>query len=862
MRKNIFFSIVLLLLVNTSVFCQDNREIKAIVSPSLLHVLNTTPPTDSIEVMCSVKSTAASSLRVYGQLVYTYGNTIILRTTARQLNNILQSGKVLFADKVRVAKEELTTGAFDLSANKISLTHYNFPFANGNAIKISIKEKALDTTDIDIKGRYVNSGLAASAPSVHAAIMATILAGAGNSSNFAKGVAWGAFVTSSDFATLLPDPDSVYKKFAITVQNHSYGTGLENFYGGDASAYDMNVWKNPFMVHVFSAGNSGMFAPVSGTYAGIVKMANITGSFKMAKNILTVGHTDSAYTILPLSSKGPAYDGRVKPELVAFGEDGSSGAAALVSGSAALVQQAFKSTHNNNLPSAALVKATLLNSADDVGVKGIDYASGYGSLNTDAALKTILKDQFIESAVTKGEVKTYSFFIPANIAKFKITLAWTDTAALANASKALVNDIDAVLTLPATGESWQPWVLSSVPDKDSLLLPAVRKKDTLNNVEQITIDNPQAGTYSLEIKGTNIVTSTQPFAAAYQADTANKFVWSYPTSPDILRGGEKNFLRWQTTFAGQGILEYSMDGMRWKAIDSAINLSKAYFKWDVPDTVAVVFVRMQIGGAFFMSDSVVISKPAELLVGFNCADSFLLFWNKQNVTQYQVYKLGDKYLQPLLKTTDTALVFNKNTFPSLHYSVAPLIGKKPGLRSYTIDYTTQGAGCYLRNFFAFLQGTSVLLTSELGTLYDVDSVIFLKIATSGKQVLQSFTASGLNFSAKDLSLTRGVNRYQLGIKLKSGSVVYSNEEDIYYFPDEPVIIYPNPARQNEPVKIIVRDAFIYSVQVFDAVGKLIRVQYLDGFANQIPPLILSKGFYFVKVTTASGSLTTLKLIVQ
>ena len=38
----------------------------------------------------------------------------------------------------------------------------------------------------------------------------------------------------------------------------------------------------------------------------------------MAKNIITVGHIDSLGNVLSLSSRGPAYDGRIKPELVAF----------------------------------------------------------------------------------------------------------------------------------------------------------------------------------------------------------------------------------------------------------------------------------------------------------------------------------------------------------------------------------------------------------------------------------------------------------------------------------------------------------------------------------------------------------------
>ena len=133
----------------------------------------------------------------------------------------------------------------------------------------------------------------------------------------------------------------------------------------------MSVWNNPALVHVFSSGNSGSTASVAGLYGGIAGFANLTGSFKMAKNIITVGATDSFNIVAALSSKGPAFDGRVKPEMVAFGEDGTSGAAALVSGTAALIQHAYKSTYKN-LPTAALVKAILLNSADDIGEKYVD----------------------------------------------------------------------------------------------------------------------------------------------------------------------------------------------------------------------------------------------------------------------------------------------------------------------------------------------------------------------------------------------------------------------------------------------------------------------------------------------------------
>ena len=288
--------------------------------------------------------------------------------------------------------------------------------------------------------------------------MATMAAGGGNTSPYAKGAAWGANLTASDFSSLLPDADTVYKRYSLSVQNHSYGTGIENYYGADAAAYDMTVVNNPWLVHVFSAGNSGTATPASGTYSGISGYANLTGSFKHSKNTMSVGAIDSFLNIVSFSSRGPAYDGRVKPELVAFGFDGSSGSAALVSGSVALLQDAYKSMHQDSLPTAALIKAVLINTADDVGRPLIDFESGYGNMNAHAAMRTLINGQHFQDSVSAGQEQTFMLQVPANSSKVKVTLAWTDPIAVANAAKALVHDLDAELKLSTTGETWLPWV--------------------------------------------------------------------------------------------------------------------------------------------------------------------------------------------------------------------------------------------------------------------------------------------------------------------------------------------------------------------------------------------------------------------
>src|SRR6266487_2070073 len=351
------------------------------------------------------------------KIIYNYqgANVFLIKTTWSELvQTILPRDEVLFVDEHRIAKEELTVSNLDLSTNKVNVNFSKFSQYNGNGFTVSVKENRPDTTDIDFHGRYLSTSLSSTIFSTHATIMATIIGGAGNTYYESKGSAWGSTISSSSFAVLVPDRDAAYQQYKIGVQNHAYGTGIENFYGADAAAYDASVITRPSLVHVFSAGNSGEQTSTSGPYANVAGFANITGSFKMAKNIITVGHIDSLGNVLSPSSRGPAYDGRVKPELVAFAEDGSSGAAAIVSGISLVLQHAYKELYGNE-PSSALIKAILLNSADDVGPKGIDFISGYGAANAYKALSEIMNAQYVDGNIANGITNAFNLTVPTNI---------------------------------------------------------------------------------------------------------------------------------------------------------------------------------------------------------------------------------------------------------------------------------------------------------------------------------------------------------------------------------------------------------------------------------------------------------------
>jgi Subtilase family len=818
--------------------------------------------TDSLDISLRVSDHSVFEIKNFRILEsYFSANIFFVRAARKDVSALLNHPSVSFADLRKQAKEELTTGSLDITLNRINMVHNRYAAINGDSMVASVKEQRFDTTDIDYKNRIIESGQAATTFTTHASVMSTIIAGGGNTSPFAKGAAPSAYLTSATFASLLPHTDSVYRRYNISLQNHSYGTVIENFYGNEATAYDASVLLNPVLLHVFSSGNSGTSNAATGIYTASPGYSNLTGNFKSAKNVLVVGATDSFGVVAPLSSRGPAYDGRVKPEVVAFGEDGSSGAAAMTSGAALLVQQRYKKNYNR-LPSTALVRAAVMNGADDVANPHVDYLSGYGSLNAFNAVNAIGENRFVEDSLLPLQTKTFTVTLPAGLKELKIMLAWTDALPASNAPKALVNDLDLNVIHTPTATSWLPWVLD--PRPANILLPAQRKTDTLNNQEQVTIDNPLPGNYIIEVKGTKVTTARQLFAITWQQDSLNKFLWTFPTSSDQITGGKSNVLRWESNLTGNAALEYSTNGVVWTNISGSVDLSAHYFRWNAPDSFAKAWLRIKpIVIPDIVSDSFMISRATSVTAGFNCADSFMLQWKRLPVLQYELYELGSKYLQPFLVTADSFVILKKTLHPSLYYAVAPIVAGKPGLRSYALKYDAQGVDCYFRSFYIQLQtNEKVDFTASIGSLYNVASITIQKLSGSIYKDLQTITApSVLQFAFSDTNLLRGIGYYRLQLKLTNGSVVYSDIVPVYHYPDLPVIVFPNPVQQARPVRIISQEPGKYSVTIVNMAGMKIFEKHLANIDNYIPGGLLAKGMYLFVITKDEGRVGVTKLVV-
>jgi hypothetical protein len=755
----------------------------------------------------------------------------------------------------------------DLAINKVNKVHHAFTDVNGSDITVSVKEDYFDVSDIDIKSRSKTSGIESESVSPHATDMATIIGGAGNSFYKGKGAAWGTSLSSSSFENILPDDDDVFDELSISIQNHSYGFAVtDNQYGAEARAYDVNTNINKELLHVFSAGNIGLSVTDNGIYNGVEGYANLSGNFKMAKNALVVGAVDEEYQVDERNSSGPAYDGRLKPELVAFGKAGTSDAAATVSGASGLLQQYYLS-QEGSLPASSLLKALLIAGADDVGADGIDFVTGYGNMNNYKSMKVIESQQYESGLVLQGAEALIDLVIPENVSEVKIVLTWNDPAANAGDATALVNNLDLSLEQMSTSITWLPWVLNSAPDANLLSQPAIREIDILNNVELVTVDKPEQGTYQIKIDGSSLRTAEQEYHIAYLYEYMDHFEWDYPVGSDKLVGGEETYIRWNTNKLAISSIEITYDaGVSWEIAASDVNISQEYVTWTVPSNLGKAQIRCSVNGDYVMSDEFFIAPILDVEVGFDCDDAFMLAWNKlDNATSYRVYEVGEKYLDLVEEITDTLYVFSKEGFSDKNYSVAPILsGASEGNTSLAFDYETQGVNCYYRSFFAENVFNEYLeIELNLSSTYLINEIIFERsIDSLNYELVTSIqpSFSQTSYAYNDVEPLTNFSFYRARIILEDNSEVLTDGIEAFFPNKETIVVSPNPVEQGGQFDLLSKgDGRL--LELLDLKGRLLKQWDIQSnFTTYEVPNIL-KGMYLLRITDRDKTFGIKRLMV-
>jgi hypothetical protein len=529
----------------------------------------------------------------------------------------------------------------------------------GEGIGVMVRDDGRVGPHIDFEGRLTN--LTNVANQSHGDGVAGIMAGAGNLIPSNRGMAAGSDVYVVNYQSNFMDNPTLnlINDGSVQITNSSYSNGCNDGYTSITRTVDQQTLDTPTLLHVFSAGNSN--GSNCGYGAG-TQWGNITGGHKQGKNVIATANVFFDGSLVTSSSRGPAHDGRIKPDIAANGQNqistnenntyqtfgGTSGAAPGIAGISAQLYQAYGDLHGGDFPPSALIKATLLNTANEAGNVGPDYKFGWGIVNALQAVKLIEDGRYLSDEVSQGNTNTHTINVPSGTTQVRFMVYWSDQAASPGADPALVNDLDLVVTDPSSN-TYEPWILDPTPDPVTLNNPATNGPDHLNNVEQVLINDPSAGNYELDITGFNVPVGPQEYYIVYEL-ISEHVVMTYPNGGEHFQPFIAETIHWdETNTTDDFVLEYSNNnGSSWNNIATVAN-DTHFYTWSVPDEVGGnLLVRVTSGSFQDVSDATfnIAKSPLIINVIQVCEDSATFEWSDiDGADSYDLYMLGEKYME-------------------------------------------------------------------------------------------------------------------------------------------------------------------------------------------------------------------------
>jgi len=457
-------------------------------------------------------------------LYYPSGHILELWVDRGQLLRLAASDDVQWVDLWSAPENDMDLVRQDSGANWLET---NFGSC-GQGVRGEVLDAGFETTHMDFDGMLLHGSNTVDS---HGTSTYGIVFGNGNRDGDGNAQGTGQVICSSQ--GIGADYDFLTDRFAHTqqlkaspyfasFQSNSWGDALTTAYTSISNQMDDIIWRLDVAI-AQSQSNAGTQSSRPQAWAkNIISVGGI-------RHFNTLSTSDDSWT--GGASIGPAADGRLKPDVhywydsifttttgntytSTFG--GTSAATPAVAGVTGLIVQMWSenvwgtnptgTTVFERQPHASTIKALLINNAQQYPFSGTTSDltrthQGWGRPSVRVARERATGSLVVNEGtpLQLNQAATYSYNVPANVGDLKVTMVYPDPPGTTSSTLHRINDLNLKVTSPGGTIYWGNNGLAAGNWSTS-----GGTANTVDTVENVFVQNPAAGTWTVEVRAAEV----------------------------------------------------------------------------------------------------------------------------------------------------------------------------------------------------------------------------------------------------------------------------------------------------------------------------------------------------------------------